>query len=120
MMSPRDDESMVAQKLGVTFKIEYAVPLRADQTPMLDPNTHAAYATLPGPSFAPLPALSCSVDTPAEVAESFSALTKLLAPVTKAFVPFAANEDNQKQNGKSVHFEADDEWRMHVDFPDLA
>jgi hypothetical protein len=108
IMSPRDDESMVAQKLGVTFKIEYAVPLRADTTPMLDPDTHAAYATFPA-----------QVDTPAMITESFSAIRTLLAPITEALcTPLASNEDDLEQN-KSVHFETDDEWLMHVDFPDL-
>ncbi len=59
IMTGNDDESMICQKLGSTFRIEYTVPFRANKTPNLPNDTHAAYATYPS-----------HVDTPVKVSDT--------------------------------------------------
>ena len=101
LMTGNDDESMICQRLGSTFRIEYSVPFRANKTPNLPSDTHAAYATHPS-----------HVVTPVHVSDSLISFLATLRPLTKALcTPF---EDANKAAP-----EIDDDWLMHLSFPNI-
>jgi hypothetical protein len=117
LMTGNDDESMICQKLGTTFRIEYAVPVRASKTPNLPSDTHAAYATYPSHAV-----------TPAHVSDSLLSFLDTLLPLTKALCTPLVNATTASPES-DVHTplddatkaapESDDAWLMHVDFPNI-
>jgi hypothetical protein len=70
IMTGSDDETLICQRIGATFRVDYQVPLRANKAPMSSRDTHAAYPY--------------HAATPACVAESLDNIQQLLATVALA------------------------------------
>ncbi len=98
LMTGNDDESMICQKLGSTFRIEYTVPFRANKTPNLPNDTHAAYATYPS-----------HVETPVQVSDSLRSFLDTLNPITLALCTPLDDVTN------APHEQSEDAWVMSID-----
>jgi hypothetical protein len=131
IMTGNDDESMICQKLGATFRIEYTVPFRANQTPNLPNDTHAAYATYPS-----------HVETPVQVSDGLISFLETLHPLTQALCTPLKDatsqsvqqqmmhlcaqledngviEDDDGQWGAHIEENSDNKWGMHLDLTNI-
>jgi hypothetical protein len=70
IMTGSDNETLICQRIGATFRVDYQVPLPANKAPMSSRDTHAAYPY--------------HAATPACVAESLDNIQQLLATVALA------------------------------------
>jgi hypothetical protein len=102
LMTGSDDETLICQRLGATFRIEYQVPLRADQAPITPRNTHAAYPY--------------HVETPPEVTTSLSNVLQLLTTVSLAT---PTEKIDLPPTELETPLQHDDTWMLDFDFPDI-
>jgi hypothetical protein len=93
IMTGNDDEVLICQRLGNTFRIEYQVPLRANQAPISSQDTHSAFPY--------------HVETASDVTDD---LQRLLSSVTLAS-PRNTEETSPEDNDKT--------WTINFELPNI-
>jgi hypothetical protein len=104
IMTGDDDEVLICQRLGATFRVDYQVPLRANKAPTSAPDTHAAYP--------------CYAETPTSVTDGLETLTQLLTTVTLATLQDSPPDESPSDDDDDEH-EHDDTWTLKLDLPDI-
>jgi hypothetical protein len=101
IMTGNDDETLICQRVGATFRIQYQVPLRADRAPTSAPDTHAAFPY--------------HVETPVSVASGLEDVQRLLTTD-------ALGGDNRLRNDPTdpdspAEPDGDNQWILNFEWP---
>lgn len=93
IMTGDDEEVLICQRLGTTFRVEYQVPLRGNQAPISSKDTHSAFPY--------------HVDTPTGVTDE---LQRLLSTVTLAA---------PRNTEETIPEDEDNTWTINFDLPNI-
>jgi hypothetical protein len=119
IMTGDDEEVIICQRLGTTFRVEYQVPLRANQAPKVAQDTHSAF--------------SYHVETPTAITEELERLLSSMSlspPPASLYtkdghrsISYRRLNENQCVRPRIVDEtspgENDNSWTINFDLPNI-